>query len=679
MCKRLIALTLSLVLLLSLLPGVSAREEAPHSIDRCCYTRRVAETKAMARPTFTGKLSEITPQRVEDTFRYLEDFYVKAHPEAALELHYGTEEDRQILLTLAQVITKDCTTPKEKADAVSNWVARNIYYDVNTSAYASDTFYRREGNCLSYAFLIQTLLRSLGIPAVLGDGWRGDMQTNTVDLFNMDGHAWIFVYLNGQWELYDPLWLAESTTDREYMARWIYFDTVEFVTPAYDEENLPPEAIDKVRAYYTGESFYLYSDGFPRGVGALFNFVNNICVAFLSNQCDKEWGGSDGWHYLDGVTDKDLMEKGQVYTCGWLSYGDYWQGQNMGLCYAHANGMLIDGSVMEFDGGDYMMYGNGCLRILAEEDAYSITDGLFTLPTGYKGLFLDLPWAPGTREGCTITVENHTPDVAVAETDGTVTCLQEGYAEFLYTMTRDEDQSMMGSAILQIIVSDEERIPDYTDRGTQEPDPTEPTEPDPTEPEPTEPTEPTEPDPTEPTEPETPVFNDIQPGSWYEDSVQFMVEQGLMNGVGKGRFNPTGNVTRAMLVTILYRAAGSPSVEGLSNPFKDVPQTWYTDAVIWAADRGVVTGVKPDRFNPDGNITREQIATILYRYEGSPEAPDTLPPFADNRDISGYALKPMNWAIENGLINGVGGGKLAPRNTATRAQIATILARYLQA
>ncbi len=188
-----------------------------------------------------------------------------------------------------------------------------------------------------------------------------------------------------------------------------------------------------------------------------------------------------------------------------------------------------------------------------------------------------------------------------------------------------------------------------------------------------------DPQETEPTEPENPNgFYDLEKGSWYEDSVNFMVEQGLMNGVGNGRFNPMGNVTRAMLVTILYRAEGEPSVAGLPNPFADVPQTWYTDAVVWAADRGIVTGVKPDRFNPDGNITREQIATILYRYEGSPEAPDTLPPFADNRNISAYALRPMNWAITEGLINGVGGGFLAPEKTATRAQIATILARYLQ-
>ncbi len=185
---------------------------------------------------------------------------------------------------------------------------------------------------------------------------------------------------------------------------------------------------------------------------------------------------------------------------------------------------------------------------------------------------------------------------------------------------------------------------------------------------------------TEPSQPpaEPGQFYDLTKGSWYEDSVKFMVEQGLMNGVGNGRFHPEGFVTRAMLVTILYRLEGEPSVEGLPNPFRDVPRAWYTDAVIWAVNHGIVTGVTYDRFNPDGNITREQIATILYRYEGSPEAPDTLPPFADNRQISQYALRPMNWAITEGLINGIGGGFLAPANTATRAQIATILARYIQ-
>ena len=157
MFKKLTAVLLILVMLLSLLPVVSAaeEEEVPQSIDRCCYTRRSVAEKGLYNPGFSGKLIEITPQRVEDTFRYLDDFYIDAHPEAALMNHYGTEEDRAVLLQLAQIVTEGCTTQKEMADAAANWIKRNIVYDVNTSAYATDTFYRREGNCLSYAFLLQ--------------------------------------------------------------------------------------------------------------------------------------------------------------------------------------------------------------------------------------------------------------------------------------------------------------------------------------------------------------------------------------------------------------------------------------------------------------------------------------------------------------------------------------------
>ena len=88
-------------------------------------------------------------------------------------------------------------------------------YEVNTSAFASDTFYRRTGNCLSYANLMQFLLRSLGVPAVVGDGWRGNMAESTVDLFGFDGHAWCFVRLDNQWVMYDPLWIEGGTTDRD--------------------------------------------------------------------------------------------------------------------------------------------------------------------------------------------------------------------------------------------------------------------------------------------------------------------------------------------------------------------------------------------------------------------------------------------------------------------------------
>ena len=225
MFKRITALALVLVLAVSLMPAADAfgrQPLAPESVDQCCHTiREEALRPDYHRPDFGGKLIEITPQRVADTFVYLDEHYVKAHPEQALEFYTGTAEDRENLKKLAETITAGCKTNKEKADAIASWIKGNIYYDVNTSAYASDTFYRREGNCLSYANLMMFLLRSLEIPAVVGDGWRGDMKAMGAELFDMEGHAWVFVRLDNEWVLYDPLWLAESTTDRDYMAESI--------------------------------------------------------------------------------------------------------------------------------------------------------------------------------------------------------------------------------------------------------------------------------------------------------------------------------------------------------------------------------------------------------------------------------------------------------------------------
>ena len=197
MFKRMTALALCLVLALGIIPtaGAFGREPvAPESPDQCCHTLRVNPLSPnYTRPAYDGKLINITPQRVEDHFRYLDEVYVELHPEAALVVNTGDHRDQEVLKKLAETITEGCTTPTEMANAIDRWLYRNIYYDVNTSAYAYDAFYNRTGNCLSYANLMQFLLRSLGIPAVVGDGWRGDMKESTVDLFNYEGHAWCFV------------------------------------------------------------------------------------------------------------------------------------------------------------------------------------------------------------------------------------------------------------------------------------------------------------------------------------------------------------------------------------------------------------------------------------------------------------------------------------------------------
>ena len=172
-------------------------------------------------------------------------------------------------------------------------------------------------------------------------------------------------------------------------------------------------------------------------------------------------------------------------------------------------------------------------------------------------------------------------------------------------------------------------------------------------------------------------FTDLDPNGWYHDGVNYMIENGMMNGVGDGMFEPNGSVTRAMLVTILYRQAGSPSVEGKTNPFIDVkPNKYYTNAVIWAFHNGIVNGTTPTTFEPEEPVTREQIATILYRREGAPEVKQDLSAFVDTDQVSSYAHAAMQWAVAEGVIKG-DGNRLNAKGDATRAEIATMLMRYL--
>lgn len=180
------------------------------------------------------------------------------------------------------------------------------------------------------------------------------------------------------------------------------------------------------------------------------------------------------------------------------------------------------------------------------------------------------------------------------------------------------------------------------------------------------------------------AFTDLDADAWYHEGVDYALTNGLMNGVGSGKFEPDGQLTRAQLVTVLYRAAGEPDTGKQVNPFTDVADdAWYTKAVIWAANNGIVNGVAKNTFAPDDSIPREQIATMLYRYAGAEAAKeDKLSAFPDAAKVSDWAKEALNWAVASGLINGVadanGTASLEPQATATRAQIATILMRWLE-
>ena len=175
------------------------------------------------------------------------------------------------------------------------------------------------------------------------------------------------------------------------------------------------------------------------------------------------------------------------------------------------------------------------------------------------------------------------------------------------------------------------------------------------------------------------VFTDVNARtcSWAADAVDFMNYFGLVKGTSASTFNYSGNMTRGDFVLILYRNAGQPSVSGITNPFRDVSSSdYYYAAVLWAYKNGVVNGTSSTTFSPKGKITREQIASILWRLAGEPSFNASLRSYTDYASVSAYAEAAMGWAVGSGYVKG-SGAKLNPKNNATRAEVAVMLHRYL--
>lgn len=180
------------------------------------------------------------------------------------------------------------------------------------------------------------------------------------------------------------------------------------------------------------------------------------------------------------------------------------------------------------------------------------------------------------------------------------------------------------------------------------------------------------------------TFDDVKNDDWFKDDVDYVSSRGIMNGVSDNSFDPVGKVTRGMMVTILYRLEDEPTVEG-ECPFKDVEDgKYYANAVLWCYQNGIVKGISDTEYAPNDYVTREQMAAILYRYAQYKEYDVTrggmrIREFADYEDISEYALVALTWAVNTELVNGKDGNKIAPADTASRAEIAAVLHRFVEA
>ena len=174
------------------------------------------------------------------------------------------------------------------------------------------------------------------------------------------------------------------------------------------------------------------------------------------------------------------------------------------------------------------------------------------------------------------------------------------------------------------------------------------------------------------------TFTDVSEGDWYYEAVRFVQAQGLMNGYSDGRFGANDTLSRAQLAQILFNKEGRPGVDYLLD-FSDVAGgAWYTEDIRWATSQGIVGGYGNGTFGPNAPITREQLAVMFWRYSGSPAATNKEPHFNDTDEISGFALEALRWAVENGILNGYGDGRLGPQGQATRTQVAQMLKNFIE-
>ena len=176
-------------------------------------------------------------------------------------------------------------------------------------------------------------------------------------------------------------------------------------------------------------------------------------------------------------------------------------------------------------------------------------------------------------------------------------------------------------------------------------------------------------------------FSDVEESDWFYDGIRFAFENELMSGVGAGIFSPNSTLTRAMLVTILYRLEGAP--KSMTYAFSDVARnTWYTKSVDWAASSGIVNGIGNNMFAPENPVTREQITVIFYNYTKYKEmdlsAKRALSDYEDAQQISPWAATAFEWAVASELVGGRGDGTLDPKGNATRAETAAIIKRYVE-
>lgn len=383
-----------------------------------------------------------TPQMAEDTFRYLEEFYVEKHPEMALLWTYGMEEDKRILTEHTNKVIEGCNTDTEKVQAIYSWIIENITYDRdNSSTYSFDVLYDGVGNCIGQAMLLRDMCRVAGIPAAWGDGFVGNMDEWRIsDMRNaFEGHAWCFVYVDGEWSFYDTVYGVNGFTDPKQIAKSYFLDAVEGITPCY-QENLPPFRVPNGCLVYRNGRFWIYTQEGPEPGDSVLGGTGFMVNAQLFLNADR-LRENDGNDYLDDISKKDDMQIGELYRDGWFAYdyvheedGVTTYGLPLHIKYAYPNGILAGETIMEYNGQAYYMFQGLGYKLCADQKDLRIHAGRLFVQTGYKGKIFEFCNFDKLKDDPNkeIIWETLNPEIATMDDNFVVTSYKEGMAQFDY-------------------------------------------------------------------------------------------------------------------------------------------------------------------------------------------------------------------------------------------------------
>ena len=409
----------------------------------------------------------MTPKITDAVYSYLDEIYIEKFPELGLDFSFGTASDKAALQKLADMLTKNCKTDKEKTDAVVCWADRNIRYksySESTYYFPIDVFAYRTGNCLGIGLFISQVLRLAGVPAVYCAGTRGDMK-DFIKLENREiNHGWVMVYYNGTWNLFDPLFDVFGTTDREFISRWYFTDFMEGVSPYYEGMNCE-------YVYYGDSIFYIdgrfmhYKNGIPASeywgnAAEGGSNLNGSVPYYTKNRYDSGNGGGDGFYHIEDPERKFSMINDECYSGGWINYGE-----DLGY-YTKQNGIIAGCTVKEYNGEKYFLpFGSSPLKLSGDADEYTLTWGAPTFILGEK---IDTPvplWIESEiANGRVVTYESLYPEIATVSSTGEITALSEGYASIL-VCSRDsyDDPGNYCGGFIEIYIAAEKREFDYSD------------------------------------------------------------------------------------------------------------------------------------------------------------------------------------------------------------------------